>query len=314
MSAPARVGPEPVGSGGTDRPEAPGTGPARLGELHAVAVELAGWAVEAIAAGRPEPAAAGTKANPGDWVTPFDRAIERHVRAEIGRRFPGHRVIGEEYGAGPVDGGAADGGRAGGDAGDPAGEPEITWYVDPIDGTTNFVHGLPWASFSLAGYDRAGVAVGVVADAYRGEVLSALRGGGAFSGGTPVRCRTGTPLSGGILLTEWSGGFAWPGMFDLLREVSARFGATRIMGSCALALASVGAGRAAAALLPGKYNRWDVAAGALIAREGGAAVYDRVGPHDGVPEKGILAAAAGTAEEVWQLWRTTAERAEGEAR
>ncbi|GAA2575204.1 inositol monophosphatase [Dactylosporangium fulvum] len=257
-----------------------------LKALHEFAVELAGAAMRTIAASRPEPATAGTKADAADWVTPFDREVERLTRDEIGRRFPGHRVVGEEYGAGDGDG--------------------FTWYVDPIDGTTNFVHGLPWSSYSLAGFDEDGVAVGVVADPARGEILSAVRGGGAFADGLPVSCRQVDSLAGEVLLTEWSKNRPWPGMYTVLTEVSDRFGATRIMGSCALALASVGAGRAAGALIPGRYNLWDVAAGALIAREGGALVHGRDGVSGGVPEDGILAAAPGVADEIWQLWRAAA--------
>ncbi|MFD2762916.1 inositol monophosphatase family protein [Micromonospora eburnea] len=254
-----------------------------LHALHTFAVELAGAAMRTITASRPEPATAGTKADAADWVTPFDREVERHTRDEIARRFPSHRVVGEEYGGTDGDG--------------------FTWYVDPIDGTTNFVHGLPWSSYSLAGFDSDGVAVGVVADPARGEVFSAVRGGGAFIDGRPVGCRSAGSLAGEVLLTEWSKNRPWPGMFAVLTEVSDRFAATRIMGSCALALASVGAGRAAAALLPGRYNLWDVAAGALIAREGGALVYARDGASGGVPEDGILAATRGVAKEVWRLWR-----------
>ncbi|GAA1569640.1 inositol monophosphatase [Dactylosporangium maewongense] len=257
-----------------------------LKTLHEFAVELARAAMRTIAGSSPQPATAGTKADAADWVTPYDREVERLTRDEIARRFPDHRVVGEEYGGGAGDG--------------------FTWYVDPIDGTTNFVHGLPWSSFSLAGFDETGVAVGVVADPARGEILSAVRGGGAFADGLPVSCRPVSSLAGEVLLTEWSKNRPWPGMFAVLTEVSDRFAATRIMGSCALALASVGAGRAAGALIPGRYDLWDVAAGALIAKEGGALVHGRDGVSGGVPEDGILAAAPGVADEVWQLWRAAA--------
>lgn len=260
-----------------------------LVELHDFAVGLAQTAMTMMAAARPRPDDAATKKDPADWVTPFDQAIERHVRQQIAECHPRHRVIGEEYGV----------------TDDPP-EATFTWYVDPIDGTTNFVHGLPWASFSLAGCDEHGVAVGVVADAARAQVLSAVRGGGTWIDGEPARCAPGTGLAGGILLTEWSGGQPWPGMFDVLTGVSARFGATRIMGSCALALASVGVGRATAALLPGRYNMWDVAAGALIAREGGAQICGRGGLDDAVPADGMLAAVPGVTEEVFGLWRAAA--------
>ncbi len=258
---------------------------APLEEWHDLAVGLAAWATEVIANGRPDPATSETKVNAGDWVTSFDREVEQHVRAELRRLLPGHRVVGEEYGADA-------------DAGDAA----VTWYLDPIDGTTNFVHGLPWVAFSLAACDERGAAVGVVADVYRGEIFSAVRGGGARLDGLPVRCAQDAAVTGGVLLTEWSRQDAWPGMYDYLSRISATCGSTRIMGSCALALATVGGGRAAGVVLPGHYNAWDVAAGVLIARESGALIYDREGPHDGVPLHGVLAAPPGSAEELWRTW------------
>ncbi|QFY07560.1 inositol monophosphatase [Nonomuraea phyllanthi] len=257
------------------------TGP--LNEWHDLAVELAAWACDVIANGRPDPATAETKVNAADWVTSFDREVEQHVRGELRRLLPGHRVVGEEYGADP-------------------GESAVTWYLDPIDGTTNFVHGLPWVAFSLAACDEQGAAVGVVADVHRGEVFSAMRGGGARLNGEPVRCDEKASLTGGVLLTEWSRQEAWPGMYDYLSRVSATCGSTRIMGSCALALATVGAGRAAGVVLSGHYNAWDVAAGVLIARESGALIFDREGRHDDVPLHGVLAAPSSSAEELWRTW------------
>src|SRR5581483_4434511 len=114
----------------------------QLDDCLEAALSLAGWAVERIASG---PAEARRKDGVADWVTAVDLEIEREARARLSARFPSHRVRGEEYG---------------GDSGLPC------WYVDPIDGTTNFVHGLPFSSFSLAMADELGAAVGVVADPY----------------------------------------------------------------------------------------------------------------------------------------------------
>ncbi len=287
-------------------------------DWHEAAVRLARWAIATIAASRPDPAQAETKVNAGDWVTSVDREVERHVRAELHRSFPGHLVIGEEYGAdtnadGGVPAGEAAGETAGGAAGAAAGARagEVTWYLDPVDGTTNFVHGVPWVSFTLAARDERGPVVGVVADAHRGEVFAAVRGRGATLNGAPLRCADDAAITGGVVLTEWSRQDAWPGMYDYLSRISARHGATRIMGSCALALATVAAGRAAGAVLPGHYNAWDVTAGVLIAREAGADVYDRTGPHDDVPMNGLLVAAPKTAGELWRCWTGEGEAGGG---
>src|SRR5487761_275706 len=101
-------------------------------------------------------------------------------------RVPRGTLSGEEFGSSDVA------------------EPRATWYIDPVDGTTNFVHGLPWSSFSIAVCDEDGTAVGAVADPYRHEILSAVRGRGARRDGRPVQCSNTRTLVGGIFLTELS--------------------------------------------------------------------------------------------------------------
>lgn len=258
-----------------------------LGELRSFGVEVATRAARMIAESRPSPAASATKADAGDWVTPFDKAVELDVRRQINERFPDHAIVGEEFGAAQPAGVIA---------------PDVSWHLDPIDGTMNFVHGIPWVAVSLAAVDAQGVAVGIVADVYRNEIYSAVRGEGAQLNGTMLKCASTSQLAGGAFLTEWSGQRAWPHMDRYLARISSADAGTRIMGSCALALTLVGAGRAAGAVLPGRYNSWDVMAGALIAREAGAVIYDRNGPHAGVPLDGILAAPPGVASALWEAW------------
>ena len=241
--------------------------------------ELAAFALDRIVADRPGADQIATKANDADWVTETDLAVERHVREAIAARFPEHRIVGEEFGASGDD------------------EARASWYVDPVDGTTNFVHALPFSSFSLVVVDGEGAAAGAVADPYRREVLSAVRGRGAFLNGTPTRCTDTTTLTGGIFLTELTMQSLWPGQTVLMGSLAREGCVTRILGSNALSLASVGAGRALATLI-GRFNLVDCQAGALIARESGADVRFERG--------GILCAAPGVTDEVLQLW----ERAE----
>jgi fructose-1,6-bisphosphatase/inositol monophosphatase family enzyme len=252
---------------------------------HCFALELARHAVDAIASARPTTAHADTKVDASDWVTPFDRAVEVDIRGRIAARYPTHVIVGEEFGrTHAVD------------------EHALAWHVDPIDGTLNFVHGVPWVAFSLALADRDGVLVGVVADVYRGEIYSAVRGGGAFIDDVRVSCAPAERMQGGVFLTEWSRQSPWPGMFAYLDRIAAMPAGTRIMGSCALALALVGVGRATGTVLAGHYNSWDVYAGALIAREGGAAIYSARGPDGGVPMDGVLAAPPAIAPLLWRAW------------
>ncbi|WP_420111520.1 inositol monophosphatase family protein [Pseudactinotalea sp.] len=234
-------------------------------------------------------AEATTKSSAADWVTPVDRAVEDRIREAILRRYPDHAVIGEEHAS----------------VGDPE-SAEVVWHVDPIDGTTNFLYGLGNVSVSIAALQRDGVDVGVVHDVYRDQSISAARGDGVRIDGSPVVSEPIASLTGAVLLTEWSGHQAWPGMEETLGWVRDQAGAVRIIGSCALALAHAGLGRAAATILPGRYNSWDVAAGLVIAAEGGLRIYGTQGPADGVPADGVLAAAPPVAEPLWSAWRDAA--------
>jgi fructose-1,6-bisphosphatase/inositol monophosphatase family enzyme len=259
-------------------------------ELSAAAVlaeELAHEAVARICEGRP--AQISTKANAADLMTDIDVAVERHVKDIVLQRYPGHRVVGEELGAS----GAAPG----------AGTP--TWYLDPVDGTTNLAHGIPWCSFSLALTDERGPVVAVVADPWRGEVFAAVRGRGATLNGRTIRCADATSLAGTVVMTEWSGHQPWPGMFDMLSGLSERLCTVRLMGSSALALVTTASGRAAAAVI-GSYHDVDDMAGVLVAREAGAVVRGRGGSDQPGPD-GVLVAAPGVADELSCLWSTLGE-------
>ncbi|HEX5495863.1 MAG TPA: inositol monophosphatase family protein [Mycobacteriales bacterium] len=253
------------------------------------AEEVASWAIDRIGSRRPEDLAeVDTKEGPGDYVTATDRAVEQHVRGLLHGRFPDHQVIGEEFGTG------------GGDPGD------RVWYVDPVDGTTNYVHGLPLSAFSLALADENGAAVGVVADPYRGEIFSAARGHGARLNDRPLEPDDRTSLSGALVLTEWSENLPWDGLLATQRALAADSCAIRVLGSTALALAYTAAGRASGILL-GRFSPWDVLAGVLIARESGRVVLSR---HDGgrpvpadepLPEDGLIVAAPGVADSLRRI-------------
>jgi fructose-1,6-bisphosphatase/inositol monophosphatase family enzyme len=246
------------------------------------AEELALWAMDRISAGRP--ARVSTKTGPADFVTETDLAVEKEARERILARFPGHRIVGEEFGA--------------------DGEGELVWYLDPVDGTTNLAHGLPWASFSLALSDPVGALAAVVADPWRGEIFSAARGHGARLNGVPIRCATSDSLAGALVLTEWAGHEPWPGQPEFLAALAREHCTVRVLGSSALTLASVAAGRASGAVL-GAYATHDVLAGVLICREAGCLVRNR-GGHDPVlpttGDGGLLAASPGVAPALLDLF------------
>jgi myo-inositol-1(or 4)-monophosphatase len=237
--------------------------------------ELARWAIDRIPT-RPGRGQISTKTSDADWVTETDLAVERHVRDVVHERFADDRIVGEEFGATGDDANGA------------------TWYIDPVDGTTNYVHGLPLSSFSCAVVDEQGAAIGAVADPYRRELLSAVRGRGARRNGEETRCADTSTLVGGIFLTELTMQSLWNGMTGLMGALAEAGCVTRILGSNALSLASVGAGRAVATLI-GEFGAVDCHAGALIAQESGAAVLFE-GPS-------IICAAPGIADELVQLVR-----------
>jgi myo-inositol-1(or 4)-monophosphatase len=280
-----------------------------------VAAEAAGTARAATVNWRD----AEQKAGPADWVTPIDREVELLVRRRVADAFPDHQVLGEEFGgaSGPV-GPRIDMTSALRQAGAPADDNEppgsdaspgvVTWHVDPIDGTTNFLYGLNNPCVSIAAIRGETALIGVVADIFRGEIISAAHGLGVQVDGRPAALRTPTTLSGEVVLTEWSKHRPWPGMYAFLDWAASRDATVRIPGSCALALTAAGLGRAAVTILPGRYSSWDVAAGLVIARGAGLTVYDPQGLNDlPVPPDGLLVAAPSLAEIAWRAWLVARE-------
>lgn len=261
---------------------------AELRHATQVAAELADWACDVMR--RPLTGKVRHKANAADPVTDTDERIERQVRSVLLREFPRHRVEGEEYGV-----------REG-----TAGAP--SWVVDPVDGTTNYAHGIGWSSFSLALSDDSGPVIGVVADPWRGEVFSAVRGEGARLNGEPIQVTDDKGLTGHVFMTEWAAHALWRGMDTVLAELSDRYCTVRIMGSTALSLAQVAAGRASAAAI-GTFQAVDGLPALLIGTEAGALAFDDNGPAAFDITGGLLLAAPAAAEEAHSIWRTAREGA-----
>jgi myo-inositol-1(or 4)-monophosphatase len=197
-------------------------------------------------------------------------------------------VIGEEFGA---------------DVG--SDKAEYRWVVDPVDGTANYVAGVPWCAYSLALVDSAGPVVGVVADPYRGQIYTAARGRGTRANGQRVSLRDRTSMEGAIVCTELARNGPWPGMGHFIERAAASHTGVRVLGSATLAIAQVALGNAAAAVLH-SYHEWDVAGSVALALETGAVVLDRHGEDAPLPVDGLLVAAPGVADEVMAWWQKTA--------
>lgn len=205
-----------------------------------------------------------TKMNEYDIVTAGDKASEAVIVPALQAAYPDHRIVSEE--------------GAGADAG--SDDAEYFWYIDPIDGTTNFAHNLPFFSVSIALADRQmHPLVGVVYNPVADEMFSAHRGGGATLNGTPIHVTDTANISQCLLATgfppmkeiaiEWTR--TWTSMMLKARDV-------RRFGSAALDLSFVASGR-----LDGFWeshvHAWDVMAGLLLVEEAGGKLSDFEGGH-----------------------------------
>jgi len=195
-----------------------------------------------------------------DLVTEVDVAIERSFREMVGERFPDHAVLGEEMG------------------GSAAPPPGPCWVFDPIDGTTNFAHGLPIFCASLA-LEVDGVAqVAAVYDPTRRELFTAERGSGAFLNGRRLHVSEAATLVDAVLVT----GFPYD-VHQRVDEIVGLFAsfvgqarAVRRLGSAAIDLCYVAAGRMDG-FWESDLKPWDIAGGALIVEQAGGRVTDMAG-------------------------------------
>jgi myo-inositol-1(or 4)-monophosphatase len=225
-------------------------------------------AIDAVrAAGQVQRAALGSafgisKKGAIDLVTEIDVSIERTFRARIADQWPGHHVLGEEFGVGGAD---------------PA-QGRHWWIFDPIDGTTNFAHGLPIFCASLALEIDGVLQVAAVYDPMRDELFTAERGQGAWLNGRRLAVSTTETLGDALLVT----GFPYTVQKDG-DEILGLFGrfvgiarAVRRLGSAALDVCYVAAGR-----MDGFWEQglgpWDVAAAALLVEEAGGRISDLEG-------------------------------------
>lgn len=231
-----------------------------LQELLAVATEAAA-AGAAVLQGRPDGAlAASNKASDSDWVTEFDVAAEKAVRAVLAERRPHDSVTGEELGTTVAEGSSG-----------------VRWSVDPLDGTTNFIRDIAYYCTSVAAVTEDGEwLAGVVQAPVLGRRYWAVRGGGAWcESRSGVRRLTGPEPGrrGKILATGLSYDPATRvGQYRQLPRLMEGFGDLRRLGSAALDLCLVADGTHDAYIERG-LNEHDFAAGALIAEEAGAAVW-----------------------------------------
>lgn len=235
----------------------------------AVAINTAAKAGEWIKLKQGAHASLAVKSSPHDLVTEVDKGSETMIRNLIKTHFPQHAILGEEG----VGAGAEASARALAELRD---EPFL-WIVDPIDGTTNFVHGFPYYSVSIALACHGEVVVGVVYDPNRDELFVAEKGRGVYVRGKPLGVSPEDRLTDALLATGFpADANALPVNMKGLQAVVPRVRNVRSAGSAALHMAYVAAGRLSGFWEIG-LNSWDLAAGALLVAEAGGRVTDTAG-------------------------------------
>jgi len=211
--------------------------------------------------------------NRNDFVTQVDQAAEQAIIDVIRRAYPEHGFLAEESGA-------SAGARA-----------EYRWVIDPLDGTTNFIHGFPQYCVSIALQHKDVLAQAVVYDPGKNELFTASRGRGAFLDDRRIRVSKCAHLKDALVGTGFP--FKELGRLDLylrqLRNLMGTCAGVRRAGSAALDLAYVAAGRLDAFWEMG-LSPWDMAAGALLIQEAGGLVGDLRGD-EGYMESGEIACA-----------------------
>ena len=214
-----------------------------------------------------------------DFVTQADKAAEEAVLEVIARERPDDRILSEE---------------SAGDYSQARSHPGVLWIVDPLDGTTNFIHGFPQVSVSVAALEGGRPKAGVISDVLRDEVFSAVAGRGAALNGRPITVRDPGDRSQSLLLT----GFPFRDRdrlaryLELFAELFSQVSGVRRAGSACLDLAYLAAGRAQGFWEIG-LKPWDLAAGILLIREAGGVVTDFQGGDQALWRGDVCAAAPG---------------------
>jgi myo-inositol-1(or 4)-monophosphatase len=213
---------------------------------------------------------------PGDYVTAADKRCEKVLRQELARARPGYSFLGEEEGESKGS------------------DPDHRFIIDPIDGTHNFMHGLPFFAITIALERKGEIVAGVTYNPISDELFHSEKGNGAFMNNKRMRVASRAQLHEAMVTTN----IPHPGQKDLhvrqrneVAVMQARASGIRCLGSTALELAFVAAGRVDAAWCHGLHP-WDLAAGLLFVRESGGFVSKIGSEGDPLNSGGYLAANA----------------------
>jgi myo-inositol-1(or 4)-monophosphatase len=225
---------------------------------------------------------------PQDFVSHADRAVEAMIRDEIARAFPGDAFMGEET-ASAIEG-----------------TPERVWIVDPIDGTHNFLRGIPYWNVSIAYVERGARTLGAICDPVAGAVYHGRRGGGAWRsdaiGETPLSAAAARELPGSLICVGHSDRIPDPRYLALRGALMDHEVAFRNFGCAALQLAHVAEGRYDA-YVELELSSWDAMAGLLLVEEAGGYVAPFPGPKGLGVRAPVIASAGGIGPALHRLVR-----------
>ncbi|KAI9123758.1 hypothetical protein K1719_005058 [Acacia pycnantha] len=200
-----------------------------------------------------------------DLVTETDKQCEELIFKHLKQIYPTHKFIGEETTAAQGASELTD---------------EPTWIVDPVDGTTNFVHGFPFVCVSIGLTIQKVPTVGVVYNPIMNELFTAISGKGAFLNGEPIKVSSQSELISSLIVSECGATRSKSTVDAYAKRVNSllpKVRSLRACGSLALNLCGVACGRLDICFQLGFGGSWDVAAGAVIVREAGGVMYDPSG-------------------------------------
>ena len=211
-----------------------------------------------------------------DYVSDVDRKAEKEIIYHLSKAYPDHKFIGEEGGvSGPAD-------------------AEYEWIIDPLDGTTNFLHGIPHFAVSIACRYRGQLEHAVIVDPMKREEFTASRGRGAILNERRIRVSGRKSLDGAIIGTGIPfNGYALQHInpyTDCLKEIASETAGIRRAGSAALDLAYIAAGRFDG-FWEMNLKEWDIAAGILLIKESGGMLCDFKGGNNYLASGNIIAAS-----------------------
>ncbi|XP_058196891.1 inositol-phosphate phosphatase-like [Rhododendron vialii] len=212
-----------------------------------------------------------------DLVTETDKACEDLIFNHLKQHFPNHKFIGEEttaaYGVTELT-------------------DEATWIVDPLDGTTNFVHGFPFVCVSIGLTIEKVPVVGVVYNPIMDELFTGIHGKGAFLNGNPIKVSSQSELVKSLLCTEAGTKRDKPTVDATTNRINSllfKVRSLRMCGSCALDLCGIACGRLDLFYELGFGGPWDVAGGAVIVKEAGGVIFDPSGKEFDITSQRVAA-------------------------